>query len=51
MDRKGFLKKLTLGSGLILAPFVRTESKVLNRALVHRPPMIRPGDTAAIAVI
>lgn len=48
MNRKGFIKKLTLGSGLLLAPFVRTESKVSVSAVMHRPPMIRPGDTAAI---
>lgn len=48
MNRKGFIKKLALGSGLIFAPFVKTESKTLTRALVSRPPIIRPGDTAAI---
>lgn len=48
MDRKGFIKKVALGTGLIMAPFVRTESKTLTRAPFSRPPRIRPGDTAAI---
>jgi muramoyltetrapeptide carboxypeptidase len=48
MNRKGFITKLALGSGLVFAPFVKTESKTANRMLVSRPPIIRPGDTAAI---
>lgn len=48
MNRKGFIKKFALGSGILLAPFVRTESKTSPRALLNRPPRIRQGDLAAI---
>lgn len=49
MNRKGFIKRIALGSGLIFAPFVKTESKTLTTApALVRPPRVRPGDTAAI---
>jgi len=49
MNRKGFIKRLALGTGLVFAPFIKTESKVRHTPRVMvRPPMVRPGDTAAI---
>lgn len=48
MNRKGFIKNLALGTGLVLAPFVRTESKTLSVNAFKRPPRIRRGDVAAI---
>jgi len=49
MDRKGFLKRLTATSGLLVAPFIQTEAT--NRVVAApfvKPPRVRPGDTAAI---
>lgn len=49
MDRKGFLKRLTATSGLLVAPFIQTEAT--NRIVAApfvKPPRVRPGDTAAI---
>lgn len=49
MDRKGFLKRLTATSGLLVAPFIQTEAT--NRVVATpfvKPPRVRLGDTAAI---
>lgn len=53
MDRKKFLKNLSLASGLLSAPWIHTSLKTANaesskkRSLV-KPPQISPGDTVAI---
>jgi hypothetical protein len=46
MNRKGFIKKLTFGRGLLLAPFIRTESKVSRSPIMYRPSFTCPSDTA-----
>ena len=48
MNRKGFIKRMALGTSLVFAPFVRTESRTRIAPLLVRPPMVRPGDVAAI---
>lgn len=48
MNRKGFITRLALGTGLVFAPFVRTESRTRTSSMLVRPPMVRQGDVAAI---
>ncbi len=48
MDRKGFIKRLTATSGLLIAPFVTTDAKSRIPVPFLKPPRVRPGDTAAI---
>lgn len=48
MDRKGFIRRLALGTGLAIAPFVKTESKTRTVHAMVRPPRLRRGDTVAI---
>ncbi len=48
MDRKGFLKRLTATSGLLVAPFIQTEATNRVAAPFLKPPRVRPGDLAAI---
>jgi len=49
MDRKSFIEKLTLGSGLLAAPFVHTSPKSApKKPPLLKPPKISKGDVAAI---
>ncbi len=48
MNRKGFLSTLVAASGLVVAPFVRTEARTRSIQPFLKPPRIRLGDTAAI---
>lgn len=48
MDRKSFLEKLTLGSGLLAAPFVHTSKKSEAKRALLKPRKISKGDVAAI---
>jgi len=47
MERKDFLKKLTLGSGMLAAPFLKTSARAKNLSRL-KPQRIKQGDVAAI---